>query len=107
MKSYPIELGGKTRNIRYNFNALCDIEEATGKPITEISGLSSIRVLLWAGLRWEDRGLTAQRVGTWIEEYLSGGGDMQDLVDAATNALNSTGIMKKRGEQGEDKPGEQ
>lgn len=105
MKSYPVELGGKTRNIRYNFNALCDVEEATGKSISEISGLSSIRVLLWAGLRWEDKGLTAQRVGVWIEEHLNDGGDMQDLVDAAMKALNSTGIMKKAKEDN-DEPGE-
>ena len=105
MKSYPVELGGKTRNIRYNFNALCDVEEATGKSITEISGLSSIRVLLWAGLRWEDKSLTAQRVGMWIEEYLNDGGEMDDLVNAAMKALNSTGIMKKQQENNE--PGEQ
>ena len=106
MKSYPVELGGKTRNIRYNFNALCDVEEATGKSITEISGLSSIRVLLWAGLRWEDKGLTAQRVGMWIEEYLTEGGEMDDLVNAAMKALSSTGIMKNKASQ-EDGPGEQ
>ena len=105
MKSYPVELGGKTRNIRYNFNALCDVEEATGKPITEISGISSIRVLLWAGLRWEDKGLTMQRVGMWIEEYLQNDGQIEDLANAATLAINGSGIMKKQQEN--DEPGEQ
>lgn len=107
MKSYPVEIGGKTRNIRYDFNALCDLEEVTGKSISELTGLSSIRALLWAGLKWETKGVTQPMVGMWIEEHLRDGGKVDDLLDNAIKALSASGIMKQASDLQEDQtPGE-
>ena len=107
MKSYPVELGGKTRNIRYDFNALCDLEEVTGKSVSELTGLSSIRALLWAGLKWETKGITTQVVGMWIEEHLANNGKVDDLLGSAIKALGASGIMKQADKEDEaDTPGE-
>ena len=105
MKSYPIDLGGKTRNIRYDFNALCDLEEVTGKSVSELTGLSSIRALLWAGLKWETKGITQNMIGVWVEDYLNDGNKIDDLMGQCVKALSASGILRESSE-GTDTPGE-
>lgn len=73
-QSIPIELGGKTRHLRFTFNSLVAIEEALGRPISEIGNIMSgsvsvkdIRALIWAGLIHEDKELTQEQVGEWLD----------------------------------------
>jgi len=75
-----IELGGKTRNLRYDFNAFVALEEALNISIAEIGALLTgsvklrdLRAILWAGLIHEDRALTQEDVGKAI-------GGMQDMA---------------------------
>lgn len=75
-----VELGGKERTLRFDFNALADIEAETGRPameffndllVTEQEGrqvrITDLIVLLWAGLRHEDETLTKREVGSWVD----------------------------------------
>ena len=73
-KSVPIELGGKTRNLRFTFNALVALEDDLGISISDIgellSGsvrLKSLRSLIWAGLLHEDKELTPDGIGEWLD----------------------------------------
>jgi hypothetical protein len=73
-QSTPIELGGKTKHLRYDFNALVAMEDELGIPISEIGDmmagsvkLKDLRSLIWAGLIHEDKSLTPSDVGEWLE----------------------------------------
>jgi hypothetical protein len=97
MRGIEIELGGKVRLLRFDFNAIADIEERAGVGIgtllgAERVGLHAMRLLLWGGLKHEERGLTVQRVGTLVGEYIDGGGDISALGEKLAEAINASGL---------------
>jgi hypothetical protein len=66
-----IELGGKVRVLRLDFNALALIEERTGKTISDMNDWKSLsakhmRSMIWAALVHEDETLTEHQVGRWL-----------------------------------------
>ncbi len=56
-------------------------------------GVRMIRALLWAGLRWEDRGLTLERTGSLIQQYIEAGGDLEQLGEWLTEAIMASGLF--------------
>ena len=71
----PIELGGKTRYLKYGFNALVELEEALGCGLQDFLGLlqggaklKDLRAILRAGLLHEDPALTDEAVGNLLDE---------------------------------------
>lgn len=97
-----IELGGKERTLRYDYNALADLEERAGLSIQALLddqrlGLATVRAILWAGLRHRDKGLTPAQVGIWLQQYMTSGGDLQALMDAVQRALEESGLFKAAG----------
>lgn len=90
-QSIPIELGGKTRNLRYDFNALVALEDKLGVPISKIGevltgsvSVKNLRTLIWAGLIHEDRGLTQKKVGEWIDFSM-----LSDVIVKFTEAFEA------------------
>lgn len=90
-QSIPIELGGKTRHIRFTFNALVALEEELGIPISEIGeimsgsvSLTNLRRLVWAGLIHEDKDLTQEQVGEFL-----GLVDIGDLAEKLAKAFEA------------------
>lgn len=72
-KSVAIELD-KVRNLRYGINALCQMEDMLGKPITslqESTGIKEFRIMLYCGLVWEDKELTLEKVGDLMDEVIA------------------------------------
>ena len=66
-----IQLGGKERTMRLDFNALALIEERTGRSIMAMADWKSmssrdIRSMVWAALVHEDDSLTEAQVGKWL-----------------------------------------
>ena len=54
-----IEMGGKTRKLRYDFNAIADIERRpTGmEHYSRTTGRPSLHPdAIWGGLKWQDKG---------------------------------------------------
>ncbi len=98
MNYVNIELD-KPRRIRFDINALSDAEEALGMGLGALMqsqmGIRVIRALLWAGLRWEDRGLTLERTGTLIQQYIESGDTLEDLGEKLTQALVASGLFGK------------
>lgn len=95
-----IELGGKTRKLRYDFNALADIEDKAKVGIGallsgERIGFSTIRLLLWGGLKHENRGLTIDVTGGMVQKYIDEGGNTEELLEKVINALELSGVMGK------------
>ena len=73
-----LDLGGKTRRLRYDLNSVAEIGERLGITVRldslgeDLLGkdlpLRSLRVLLWAGLVHEDPELTEEAVGSWVDQ---------------------------------------
>jgi hypothetical protein len=73
-KSVRVNLGGRFRYLRYDFNALIALEEALGVPISqwkdiinEQMGVRTLRTLVWAGLLHEDENLSERDVGAVLD----------------------------------------
>ena len=72
-KSVLIELD-KARNLRFGINALCQLEDMIGKPVTDLqdgAGITEIRAMLYCGLAWEDPDLTVDEVGEIMDDAMS------------------------------------
>lgn len=103
-----IELAGKTRLLRFDYNAVCDIEEKYGKGIgailnTEQVGLRVLRVFYWAALKWKDQGLTLDRVGQMLQtEIAENGSDVKTLFEPVLKALKQSKVLGEvKDEEGE------
>lgn len=81
----------KPRRLHYDANAICEVETALDKDITEIingtGGFRTVRALLWGGLLYEDRGLTIERAGRILGDYIANGGGQEELGAAINRAL--------------------
>jgi hypothetical protein len=97
----PIELGGKTRHLKFDFNAMVAYEEATGKNFLEMSKITvsakNLRAWLYACLVQEDRSLTIDEVGGWIDLE-----NMAGIADKLTEALQAA--MPEKGDKKEAAP---
>ena len=96
-----IELGGKNRVIRYDYNALSDLEQAGGASISSLFsdqdnlGFNFIRLIIWAGLKHAEPGLTVQRAGGFIQRYIDEGGDLGILTKTFLEALQKSSAFGK------------
>jgi hypothetical protein len=98
MTGVEIEIGGKSRRLRYDFNAIADIEQKAGLGIGALfdenrAGLNSLRLLIWGGLKWQERGLTVEQAGQIVGDYLSGGGTLEGLIAKVQRALQLSGVI--------------
>ena len=101
-KIVAIEVEGKEKHIRLGMNALIELEGILGKPITAIGGsavsLSDLRAMLYVGLKWEDKKLTLETVGDYMDsiieekgiEYLS-----DKLGEALQGSVGSSALPSK------------
>ena len=97
-RATEVELGGKVRKLRFDFNGVADLEDHYGKPIGRIMseesmGFSTIRAMYWAGLKWNDQGITVQRVGTMLMKKLEQGTELEDLAQTVMKALLQSGVL--------------
>lgn len=91
-----IEIGDGIYELEYTVNAVCDLEEMTGKglgDVLSVAGLSSVRALLWCGLAAHTPTLTMAQAGTLLQEYMAEH-SMEELVAIITEAIEAAGFMK-------------
>jgi hypothetical protein len=96
-----------SKTLRYNFNAIADVEERAKTGIgtllsEERIGFNSMRYLVWAGLKWEDRGLTIERTGLMLQQYFKDGGTFELLSLIVMNALKASGVLQMQEEETEE-----
>lgn len=102
VKSVPVELGGKTRNLKFGYNALCALEGALGIPISDIGkklvgsvDLRTVRGLVWAGLIHESPEMTLDEVGNMLNDDLARLGEVSTKVGDAFAAAFETLVKPK------------
>ena len=95
-----INIGGKERRLRYDINAAAEMEELMGgKSLLYVmaspmaAGFSAIRILLWGGLKHAEKGITLQRVGLMMQEYMEAGGNFGELAAKIGEAVKASKIM--------------
>lgn len=83
----------KERHLKFNLNALIIAEKITGKKISELGAedggmdLEFLRAMLYAGLKWEDKELTLDSVGDYI--------DMDNLGEVSEKLGEAMGGLKQ------------
>lgn len=92
MRSYTFIVDNKEYVLRYTFNAICDLEEEAKMGISlllsqEKVGLNTFRLLVWAGLKWKDHGITKQRAGEILNRFIESGGNYNELASEISKLL--------------------
>jgi hypothetical protein len=79
----------KVRHIRYTMNALAEIEDRLGVPLSEMKDvkmtIKNVRVILWAGLIHEDKDLTLEEVGEMVDL-----GNFEEVQTKVAEAFGAT-----------------
>jgi hypothetical protein len=77
----------RLRKLRFDTNALAELEDAMGKPITQLTdanvGIKALRAMLWAGLLHESPDLTIKEAGQ-LMDYA----DMKEVAEKVTEAIS-------------------
>ena len=104
-ESVNVELGGQTRQLRYDFNALVALEDELKISIADIGMLLSgsvklkdLRAILWAGLIHADESLTPKEVGAMIgsvEDMKVLGEAIRQAIEAAFPPADKKAVVKK------------
>lgn len=99
----------KVRMVRFDFNAIADIEEAAGMGIRQLftkeMSFSILRLMLCHGLRHQTPGMTLQAAGLLIQEHKKAGGKRKEIGEAIGQAVTLSGIFAGEDDDEEKKPG--
>jgi hypothetical protein len=83
----------KARNLKFDFNAICELEDALGKPVTQLKeenvGFRELRAMLWAGLLHESPDLTVEEAGALVSEAESVQYVTEKVVEAFATGLGT------------------
>ena len=93
----------KPRKLRFGLNAVCDLEDLVGKPISEMfptkkeeqekMRFTTIRAIIWAGLRHEDEAITPSIAGALIDDYCEkDGNDLASVMAIVMDAFKRSGL---------------
>jgi hypothetical protein len=99
MKKYvEVELGGKTKLLRFDLNSVSDLEAFYDKGITAILneeqfGFNALRIFYTFGLRWKEPGITPQRMGVLLDEAIQEGESLDSLFKPIMKALNNSKLL--------------
>lgn len=98
-----INLNNRDMELKYDFNAMCAIEEKTGKGIQtlineNVAIFSLCRLLIWAGLRHLNPSLGIDIVGSWIHEEFKKGVGIEDFAVLYSKALMESGLFERQNE---------
>lgn len=102
-----VTFGDQVKQLRYDFNAISDLEEKFGKGIAVIVseeqvGFRALRLFYWAGLKHKDPGLTVQRVGQMLQKKVEEGETIESLFVPVMKALEKSGLLKTKQQTGDE-----
>ncbi len=85
----------RPRTLKFTTNALCELESIFGLPVYEWDkvpdGLSTLRVMLYAGLKHEDPTMTIEKAGDLIDLAESA----QEVANKVTEAISAASPASK------------
>lgn len=101
-----VYIGNKTRLVRFRTNEIAQLEDLSGKGIMKLMdeesvGIRLLRDALFVGLLHEERKLTPNKVGRWLDDF---DGELADLVTKVFTALAESipGVQSVLDEEEED-----
>ena len=87
-------------NLKYDFNALCELEEKSEMGILEIieskKGNYTMRLMVWAGLLHENNRLTIKEAGEILNKLIQEGNTLNDIATLIFKALEKSGVIGKQ-----------
>jgi hypothetical protein len=88
----------KKRNLRFDINAIADLEEVTGTSVQQLMdakkiGFRIIRAMVWAGLKHEDSMLSLNDAGELVQKCIEGGGSMNVIMEKVTKSIIASGLF--------------
>lgn len=105
MRYVEVQFGDQVKQLRFDFNAIADLEEKFGKGIAAILreeqvGFRALRLFYWAGLKHKDPGLTEQRVGQMLMKKVETGETIESLFAPVMEALKASGLLRTKQTEG-------
>lgn len=96
-----INLNNQDLELKYDVNSICALEEKTGKGLFALIdaqniGFSTVRNLIWAGLRSKNPALTVEIVGNWIYEDIKKGMTFDKYFENVMKALEESGLTNSK-----------
>lgn len=95
-----VKINGKPYKLEYDFNSVCEIEEVTGKSISELAGnkigfgYKVIRAFFWGGLIKNNPGLEIEDAGNMIQEHIKGKPqNLEKLIEQVIKCMTQDGIL--------------
>lgn len=105
-----VEIGGDSRVLVYDYNAICELEELCGgksiayifgfgdeEQLKERVGFSVIRKAVFVGLKRKNKGLTIEKVGAWLA-------DEQHRIGEVVTAVSRAILLASNGSDAQPKP---
>lgn len=87
----------KNFNLKYDFNALCEIEDKTNMGIIELVNspklMYSTRVMLWGGMLHLHPSITLEEVGDMILEEIKKGKKLDEFSEIVVKSLTESGVL--------------
>lgn len=101
-----LTLNGKDYPLRFSVNALCALEEKTGRSLDALQGsqMSCVRGLLWCGLRETLPHVSLEEAGELIDGHLRAGGTLKSVSDALAAALEDACFFPRPGKSAPPSP---
>lgn len=101
MMRHTITLNGREYPLRISVNALCCLEEKTGKSLAQLHAtqMSCLRGLLWCALLESDAPLTLEQAGKLLDDHLRSGGSMQQVSSVLAQALEDACFFQLPGKK--------
>lgn len=108
-----ITLNGDVHVLKYDFNAISELEEYYNKGIhavvsEETIGFNTVRNIFWAGMLWKNPTLKPHHIGKMLEDDLNQNEefDFDELMKTAIDALYSSKAFKLLSKKQEGKVNE-
>ena len=101
-----INLNGREYPLRFSVNALCCLEEKTGKSLSQLQSteLSCLRGLLWCGLMESKSPPTLEGAGELLDAHLRAGGSLSQVSAILSEALSDACFFPKPGAEAAANP---
>jgi hypothetical protein len=93
-----INYKNKELKLKFDFNALCEIEDIANKSLPELLkqsiGFKTIRILIWGALQ-HDLKPNLNDVGEIIQSLIDQGQTLETITALISNELEKSGILGK------------
>ena len=98
-----IELGGKTRRLKFTIENTEFIEDVLLKGVIlstlfsnpNLLTIGRTKKILFGLIQSDEKNITEQRVGMLLQEFLDNGGDINDLKKNIIEAAHKSGVFVK------------